>query len=115
VYPSYPENATKETRSKVLIVSYVRLQDAERLTSLINPDGSAKPGLVDLIFRDLARVHDLKVDDIKKYYKGGKEDFFAWDWIQDPFATGKLFPVTIAYTLLNILHRIRFLCTRSVW
>ena len=96
MYPSYPENATKETRSKVLIVSYVRLQDAERLTSLINSDGSAKPGLVDLIFRDLARVHNLEVDDIKKYYQGREEDFFAWDWIQDRFATGKPSPVTIA-------------------
>ena len=79
----------------MLIVSYVRLQDAERLTSLLNSDGSAKPGLVDLILRDLARVHNLKIDDIKKYYQGGKEDFFAWDWIQDPFATGKPLPVTM--------------------
>ena len=97
----------------MLIVSYVRLQDAERLTSLINPDGSAKPGLVDLILRDLARVHDLKVDDIKKHYQGRKEDFFAWDWIQDPFATGNPLPVTIETRLLNCC-RIRVLCTWSV-
>ena len=96
MYPSYPEKATKETRSKVLIVAYVRLQDAERLTSLLNSDGSAKPGLVDLILRDLARVHDLKVDYIKERYQDIKENFFAWDWMQDPFATGKPFLLAIA-------------------
>ena len=77
-------------------MAYIRLQDAERLTSLVNSDGSAKPGLVDLILRDLARVHNLEVDYIKERYQDIKENFFAWDWMQDPFATGKAFLLAIA-------------------
>ena len=85
MYPSYPEEGTK---SKVLVTSYARLQDAQRLTALINPDGTAKPRLLDMIFYDLAAVHAVEVDYIKRYYQNRKEDFFAWDWGQDPLAMG---------------------------
>ena len=82
-YPSY--------ETKVLIVTFVKLQDHERVAPLINPDGSAKPGLLGVIFRDLAAIHDVGVDYIKDRYEDKPENFFAWDWSQDPTAMGRYF------------------------
>lgn len=79
-YPSYETN--------VLIVTFVKLQDHGRVASLINPDGSAKPRLLEVIFRDLAAVHGVEVDYIKDRYEDTPENFFAWDWSQDPTAMG---------------------------
>lgn len=70
------------------MVSFVRLQDYERLAAFINSDGTAKPGLLEVIFRDLAAVHGVDVDHIKNYYEDNEENFFAWDWTQDPSAVG---------------------------
>jgi len=86
VYPSYPDNPTPDTRSKVLIVSYCWTQDAERLGALIHSDGTAEPELIDLVFRNLAAVHGVHVQDIKNYYTPG--DYFAWDWLHDPLTMG---------------------------
>ena len=90
----------------MLIVSYVRLQDCERLTALINPDGTAKPRLLDVIFRDLAAVHGVEVDYIKQYYQNRAEDFFAWDWTQDPLAMGWYFLPITPLLPLNCRRRI---------
>ena len=79
-YPSY--------ETKVLIVTFVKLQDHERVASLVNADGSAKPRLLEVIFRDLAAVHDVDVDYLKGLYEDKPENFFAWDWSQDPTAMG---------------------------
>ena len=75
--------------SKTLIVSYGWTQDAERLGALINRDGTGKPKLIDLVFRDLATVHGVTVDWLKKFYTAG--NYFAWDWLRDPLAIGSSF------------------------
>ena len=70
----------------MLIASYCRTEDAERFGALIHPDGTAEPELIDLVFRDLAAVHGVTVNDIRKYYRKG--DYFAWDWARDPLTMG---------------------------
>ena len=82
-YPPYETN--------VLIVTFVKLQDHGRVASLINPDGSAKPRLLEVIFRDLAAVHGVEVNYITNRYEDTPENFFAWDWSQDPAAMGCYF------------------------
>jgi len=67
-------------------VSYCWTQDAERLGALIHSDGTAEPELIDLVFRNLAAVHGVHVQDIKNYYTPG--DYFAWDWLHDPLTMG---------------------------
>jgi len=86
VYPSYPANAAPENMSKVLIASYCWTQDAERLGALMNGDGTARPELIDLIFRDLAEVHGVTVEWLLQFYTPG--DYFAWDWLHDPLTMG---------------------------
>ncbi|KAF9649823.1 hypothetical protein BDM02DRAFT_3094095 [Thelephora ganbajun] len=86
VYPSYPKGATPENMSKVLIVSYCWAQDAERLGALINVDGTARPELIDMVFRDLAAVHGVTVEWLQQFYNPG--DYFAWDWLHDPLTMG---------------------------
>lgn len=85
VYPSYPENATEETRSKVLIASYCWTQDADQVGSLIHSDGTVEPELLNSIFRNLAAVHGLEVSYIRQYYQG---EYFAWDWQHQPLTMG---------------------------
>lgn len=89
MYPSYPQDAKPEQKSKVLIASYCRTEDAQRLGALIHHDGTAKPELLDLVFRDLAAVHGVSVDYIKKHYTKG--DYFAWNWTHDPLTMGWYF------------------------
>ena len=72
----------------MLIVTFLKLKDSERVTAQINPDGTPKPGLLDVIFRDLAAVHGVKEDDLRKDYDDKPENFFSWDWAQDPFGAG---------------------------
>ena len=69
--------------SKALIVSYCWTQDAERLGALMNGDGTGKPELIDLAFRDLAAVHGVTVERLQQFYM--PEQYFAWDWLHDPF------------------------------
>ena len=101
MYPSYPKDATKDTRSKVLIASYCRTHDAERLSALILPDGTVKPELLDLVFRNLATIHSVTVDYIKENYDNKPENCFAWDWVHDPLAMGWCLPCVTVFVLLN--------------
>ena len=89
VYPSYPEGATLENMSLVLIVSYCWTQDAERLGALMNGDGTARPELIDLVFHDLAAVHGVNVQWLRQFYTEGR--YFAWDWLRDPLTMGSSF------------------------
>jgi hypothetical protein len=88
VYPSYPANASADQKSPVLIVSYCWTQDAERLSALINRDGTVDPDLVDLVLRDLAQVHKVQVSFIQQYYNGDPSSCFAWSWGQNKFTMG---------------------------
>jgi len=94
VYPSYPANATAANMSNVLIVSYCWTQDAERLGALIHGDGTADQQLIDVVFRDLAAVHDVAVDSLYTFYTAG--DYFAWDWLHDPLTMGSSFCLSLA-------------------
>jgi len=86
VYPSYPANVTQEDQlSKVMIVSYTWTQDAERMGSFIHQDGTAKPELIDMIFRNLADVHGVTVDWLKQFWQG---EYYAWDWLHNPLTMG---------------------------
>ena len=92
VYPSYPANVPPEQRSSTLIVSYCWTQDAERMGALINDDGTVKPRLIHLIFRDLATVHGVTVEWLKQYYDPKDPSAcFAWDWLHDPLTMGSRF------------------------
>ena len=72
----------------MLIVSYCWTQDAERLSALINRDGTADPDLIDLVLRDLATVHGTTVEQIEKYFPN-RDDYFAWSWGQNKFTMGR--------------------------
>ena len=72
--------------SNTLIVSYCWTQDAERMGALINRDGTGQPELIELIFRDLAAVHNVPVSLLQGFYKDG--DYFAWNWLDDPLTMG---------------------------
>ena len=100
--------------SKVLIVSYTWAQDAERIGALINGDGTARPELIESIFRDLAAVHGVTVEWLKSFYTDG--DYFAWDWLNDPLTMGSYsLPMTIlAFFLNGYFRRIRVLWARCV-
>ena len=87
----------------MLIASYCWTQDAERLGALIHSDGTADPELIDLVFRDLAAVHGVQVQDITKYYTRG--DYFAWDWLHDPLTMGWCFLPLPSSTYLKDCHR----------
>lgn len=73
----------------MLIVSYTLTQDAERMGALINSDGTARPELIGLIFRDLASLHGVTVDWLKSFWTEG--DYFAWDWLHNPLTMGWCF------------------------
>ena len=72
--------------SNTLIASYCWTQDAERMGALINRDGTGEPELIDLIFRDLAAVHNVSVEWLRKFWTDG--DYFAWDWLHDSLTMG---------------------------
>ena len=86
MYPSYPAGATPGNVSNTLIVTYCWTQDAERMGALINRDGTGQPELIDLIFRNLAAVHNVSVEWLRGFWKDG--DYFAWDWARDPLTMG---------------------------
>lgn len=83
-------------------MSYTRTEDAQRIGGLIHPDGTAEQELIDVIFRDLAAIHGLEIDDIKQYYTEG--DYFAWDWTHDRLTMG-LYLLLTTMTLLNCCNR----------
>ena len=88
MYPSYPYGVAPEEMSKVLIVSYCWTQDAERMGALTNSDGTMKPELFNVVFRDLAAVHGVPVKWLLERYAG---QHIAWDWLRDPLAMGSSF------------------------
>ena len=71
-----------------MIVSYTWTQDAERMGAFIHQDGTAKPELLDLIFRDLADLHGVTVDWLKQFWQG---EYYAWDWLHNPLTMGWFF------------------------
>ena len=74
----------------MLIASYCWTQDAERLSALINRDGTVEPELIDLVIRDLALVHGVSVSFIQKYFPNtDPNDCFAWSWGQNKYTMGK--------------------------
>jgi len=75
--------------SKVLIASFCGVQDADRLGTFVNRDGTAEPELIDYVFRDLAAVHGVTVEWLKRFYTDG--DYFAWDWSRHPLSMGLFF------------------------
>lgn len=86
VYPSY-SLSDSTTEPAVLLCSYTWAQDAQRIGSLImdnSPEGEEE--LVDLILRNLARLHAKSVsyEEIKKAYM----THYSWDWSKDQYTSG---------------------------
>lgn len=101
MYPSYPKDEKPGEICKVLIASYCWNQDAQRLGVLMNGDGTAKPKLIEMMFRDLAAIHGVTVEWLKEFYTDG--DYFAWDWNNDPLTMGLHILSIAATTLLNMI------------
>lgn len=83
VYPSY--NLEDRGKPAVLLASYTWSQDANRMGSLVNDIN--KNELVELILRDLARLHarDMTYDSIKRSFTG---IYNAYSWSHDPTTAG---------------------------
>jgi len=82
VYPSYGIDSSD---SATMLVSYSWSQDSLRLGSLIQGhDTPAEKRLVDLVIRDLAKVHDVEYT----YLRGLVKDHHAWNWYDSEFAVG---------------------------
>ena len=77
-----------EAKSRVLIVSYCWTQDADRVSAFINRDGTVAPRFIDVVFRDLAAVHNVNVEWLRQFDTG---EYFAWDWLRDPLTMGSYF------------------------
>ncbi|KZS87731.1 hypothetical protein SISNIDRAFT_470756 [Sistotremastrum niveocremeum HHB9708] len=87
VYPSYPAG---DSKAKVIIVSYCKSADADRMSAFIDKDGTADPILIDQVFRDLANVHNVTLEYLQARFDDtpSKKNFHAWNWQADPFAAG---------------------------
>ncbi|KZT21397.1 FAD/NAD(P)-binding domain-containing protein [Neolentinus lepideus HHB14362 ss-1] len=83
VYPSYPELGTP---SNVIIASYCWTQDAERMGGLIQGQSNSPtgPDLIELVLRELAKVHGIDFSYLKSLYK----DYHAFSWTHDPSTLG---------------------------
>ncbi|KAK0433398.1 hypothetical protein EV421DRAFT_1718643 [Armillaria borealis] len=79
VYPSY--GVDDEYADAIMIASYTWSQDATRVGGLITAD---EQFLIDNILKDLAALHGITLDFLKKEMRG----WCAWDWNSDPFALG---------------------------
>jgi monoamine oxidase len=79
VYPSYGHDQS----SRVLIASYCWTNDAERLGNII--DNKVDGVLLDVVLRNLATVHQVDVDDLRKEYV----NHFAWNWNHDAWTGGQ--------------------------
>ena len=100
--------------SSTLIATYCWTQDAERMGALINGDGTGKPELMDLIFRDLAAVHGVTVEWLMQFYTPG--NYYAWDWLHNPLTMGSSSLSLAVLTLLNgRSRRICVLRSGCVW
>ncbi|KAK1146648.1 hypothetical protein N8T08_002721 [Aspergillus melleus] len=90
VYPSYNYEDDAD-KSAVLLCSYTWQQDAQRMAAFISPDSPEKEDqLKELIFRDLARLHNeaMSEDACYNLIKGNYESHYAYDWYHDPNALG---------------------------
>ncbi|KAH6912095.1 hypothetical protein BKA70DRAFT_825599 [Coprinopsis sp. MPI-PUGE-AT-0042] len=78
VYPSYGAGQS----SRVLIASYCWTNDAERLGNII--DNKVDGVLLDVVLRNLATVHQMDVDELRKEYV----NHHAWNWNHDAWTGG---------------------------
>ena len=85
VYPSYNLH-DGDDKPAVLLASYTWAQDATRIGSLVG-DKDKEKELVDVVLRDLARLHakDITYEKIKKAFTG---EYNVFSWSQDPCTSG---------------------------
>ncbi|SJL08495.1 uncharacterized protein ARMOST_11859 [Armillaria ostoyae] len=84
VFPSYGVNDLNA--DAVMIASYTWSQDAARVGGLINGRHTAdEQFLIDNILKDLAALHGVTFDFLKKELR----DWCAWEWYSDPFTLGE--------------------------
>ncbi len=77
-----------------MLVSYSWSQDALRLGTFVKGKGSlAEQRLVDLILRDLSKVHDIAYEDLKSW----QVDHHAYNWYDNEFTVGKSFSTALPY------------------
>lgn len=92
VYPSYNLH-DGDKHPAVLLASYTWAQDATRMGSMIGnteegqPQPPSEEELVELILRNLARLHSktISYEMIKEAFTGV---YHAWSWPHDPFTAG---------------------------
>ena len=80
VYPSFGNVQAGKTTT--LIASYCWTEDATRMGALIDSDDKT---LLDLVLRELAHIHDVEVDFLRRELI----DYKAWNWSHDPYTMGK--------------------------
>jgi monoamine oxidase len=88
IYPSYGPDVSRPNNAKstCLIASYNGMQDAQRLGGLMKGrDTPEERVLLDLVMRDLAKVHNKDVKEIWDEF----EDYFPYDHYRDEFKLGK--------------------------
>ncbi|KAI0800655.1 hypothetical protein C8Q74DRAFT_1191398 [Fomes fomentarius] len=81
VYPSFGD--VQEGKTTTLIASYCWTDDADRLGALTTND-SQKSVLVELVLRELARIHNLEIS----FLRGQLLGTHAWSWSHDPYTMG---------------------------
>lgn len=88
VYPSYNLDDGRD-KPAILLASYTWAQDATRMGSLVDrqPQPEGEDELVELILRNLARLHaeHVSYDQIKDAFTG---EFHAYAWSHDPNTAG---------------------------
>lgn len=89
VYPSYGLQTDPETPG-VLMVSYTWAQDATRIGALVQGSDNKtrkypeERELIDLLFRDIARLHNANEKDLRDLYM----DHYAHNFFEDPNTNG---------------------------
>ncbi|OAA47548.1 L-amino acid oxidase [Metarhizium rileyi] len=88
----YPEHSAvdKSDKPSVLLASYTQGQDASRISTLINASGTDGGPLIDIMLRDLAKLHakHMTYEMIRDAYSG---EYHAYSWALDPYAFGGSF------------------------
>jgi monoamine oxidase len=87
VYPSYNVNDPLD-KPAVLLASYTWSQDASRIGSLVAQGAAGKQELLDVVLRDLGRLHaenGVTEAQIRAAYAG---EYHAWSWTHDRFTSG---------------------------
>ena len=95
VYPSYNLTEKDSKKPGVLLCSYTWAQDAQRIGTLIHPEGgpSTETELKALLIDNLARLHTPsnnpeKYEALKKLIGDAYITHFAYDWYNDLGTTG---------------------------